>query len=160
MVRARNANEARLFVQVQGGSEVASAAVERELHILAAHPEGERVHRFTLAAGAPWAPTDFGAGRSLILDAAELVFFADRVVRELPPPDDRMGVVRPVVRRLRLAAAAVREAAALAAGPEPLRFHTASARGYAADHPERFTPAALSAFAAALDDRAAGWERA
>lgn len=77
---ARNVNEAWLFVQCQAGDEMESRAVGDELHVRARHPEGERVHRFTLGGGAPREPTDFGEGRSDILDAAELVFFADRVV--------------------------------------------------------------------------------
>ena len=160
VIGARNANEARLFVQVQGGTELRSAAVGTQLHVLAAHPEGERVHRFTLAGGAPLAPTDFGPGASGILDAAELLFFADRVVRELPPADDRFGVARPVARRLRLAAAAVREGSKLAVDPARLAFHTSAARDYAAAHPDRFTAAALARYAQALDEQAARWERA
>lgn len=51
---ARNANEARLFLQCHGGEEIESRAVENEMHVLARHPEGQRVHRFTPAGGAPW----------------------------------------------------------------------------------------------------------
>lgn len=157
---ARNANEARLFVQCQGGDEVESRAVETELHILARHPEGLRVHRFTLGGGAPWEATDFGAGTSAILDPAELVFFADRVVRELPGPDDPVHP-RAVMRRLRLAAAALREAVKLVppGGVDDARFFTGAARSYALAHSDRFAQADLERYAAALDAHAHEWQR-
>lgn len=162
VVAARTANEARLFVQCQGGAEVESRAVETQLHILARHPEGDRVYRFTLACGAPLDPTDFGEGASAILDPAELLFFADRVVRELPAPEDPVHP-RAVIRRLRLGAAALREAAAIveqsAAERGQVGYFTAAARDYAAAHPDRMTPAALRTYAAALDGHAAEWER-
>lgn len=157
---ARNANEARLFVQCQGGEEVESRAVDTQLHILAGHPEGRRVHRFTLGGGAPWEPTDFGEGRSDILDPAELLFFADRVLRELPTPGDPVHP-RAVIRRLRLAAAALREAAKLipAGGLEQVRFFTSAAKSYASDHPERFTPGDLRGYADTMDAYANEWQR-
>lgn len=158
---ARNANEARLFVQCQGGDEIESRAVGTEIHILAGHPEGERVHRFTLGGGAPWEPTDFGSGVSDILDPAELLFFADRVVRELPGPGATVHP-RAVVRRLRLAAAALREAIKLmsAEGPEQTRFFTGAARTYALANSERFTAGALQRYADAIDAHADEWQRA
>ena len=158
---ARNANEAWLFVQCQGGDELESRAVDTELHILARHPEGWRVHRFTLGGGAPWEPTDFGDGPSEILDPAELVFFADRVVRELPSPGDPVHP-RAVVRRLRLAAAALREAVKLvpADGLEAVRFFTGAARSYALANSDRFTVEALQRYAAAIDSHADEWQRA
>jgi hypothetical protein len=157
---ARNSNEARLFLQCQGGEEIESRAVGTEMHVLARHPEGLRVHRFTLGGGAPWDPTDFGAGRSSILDPAELLFFADRVVRELPSPGDPVHP-RAVIRRLRLAAAALREAVKLLApaGVAEASFFTGAARSYAQANPDRFTAAALQSFAAALDRDADEWQR-
>jgi hypothetical protein len=158
---ARNANEAWLFVQCQGGDDLESRAVGTELHVLARHPEGERVHRFTLGGGAPWEPTEFGDGPSGILDAAELVFFADRVVRELPGPDDSVHP-RAVIRRLRLAAAALREAVKLvpAEGLSGVRFFTGAAQTYALAHPDRFTIEALQHYSAAIDAHADEWQRA
>lgn len=157
---ARNANEARLFLQCQGGEEIESRAVETELHLLARHPEGRRVHRFTLARSAPWDPTDFGEGHSGILDPAELLFFADRVVRELPHPEDPVHP-RAVIRRLRLAAAALREAVKLLppGGLDEARFFTGAAMSYAQANPDRFTAAALQSFAAAMDQHADQWQR-
>lgn len=161
VIAARNANEAQLFVQCQGGERTDSRAVGTEFHILARHPEGERVHRFTLGGGAPWEPTDFGDGPSGILDAAELVFFADRVVRELPGPDDSVHP-RAVIRRLRLAAAALREAVKLvpAEGLSGARFFTGAARTYALAHPDRFTIEALQHYSAAIDAHADERQRA
>lgn len=157
---ARNANEARLFVQCQGGTEAGSSAVGTELHILASHPEGERVHRFTLGAGAPWEPTDFGAGTSRILDPAELVFFADDVVRGVPPTNESVHP-RAVVRQLRLAAAALREAAKLipAGGIEEAAFFTGAARSYALANPGRFSIDQLQRYAAEIDAHADAWQR-
>ena len=157
---ARNANEASLFVQCQGGEREDSRAVDTELHILARHPEGLRVHRFTLGGGAPWEPTDFGGGTSGILDPAELVFFADRVVRELPGPDEPVHP-RAVVRRLRLAAAALREAVKLvpSGGVDGARFFTGAAYSYALANADRFAPADLERYAAVLDAHADEWER-
>ena len=157
---ARNVNEAWLFVQCQGGRLTESRAVGPELHILAEHPEGRRVHRFTLGSSAPWEPTDFGAGVSTILDPAELMFFADTVVRELPGPEDRVQP-RAVVRRLRLAAAALREAVKLipAAGIEQAGFFTNAAKSYALANTDRFSPAALERYAAAVDAHADEWQR-
>lgn len=156
---ARNANEARLFVQCQGGVEVESRAVGTQWHLLARHPEGERVHRFTLAGSAPWDPADFGPGQSQILDPAELVFFADQVIRELPRPDDPVHP-RAVIRRLRLAAAAVREAATLVppGGIEDAAFFTGAAKSYATAHPDRFGTAELHRYAAAIDAHADEWQ--
>lgn len=154
---ARNANEAQLFVQCQGGTTIDSRAVGPQIHFLARHPDGDKVHRFTLARGAPFEPTDFGAGVSDILDPAELLFFADRVVRELPGPDDRMHP-RAVIRRLRLAAAALREAVKLVERGD-VAYFTNAARNYAAEHPDRLAVAALQNFAAALDGHADEWER-
>jgi hypothetical protein len=130
------------------------------MHVLASHPEGLRVHRFTLAGGAPWDPTDFGEGRSGILDPAELLFFADRVVRELPSPGDPVHP-RAVVRRLRLAAAALREAVKLLppGGIDEARFFTGAATSYARANPDRFTAAALQSYAAAMDQDADEWQR-
>lgn len=157
---ARNANEAWLFAQCQGGDDLQSRAVGTELHILARHPEGQRVHRFTLGGGAPWEPTDFGDGASGILDPAELLFFADRVVRELPRPGDPVHP-RAVIRRLRLAAAALREAVKLvpAEGLDGVRFFTGAARAYALANPDRFTAEALQRYAAAIDAHADEWQR-
>ena len=159
IVHARNANEARLFVQVHGGEERESRAVGVELHLLAEHPEGPRVHRFTLGGGAPYAPTDLGEGHTQILDAVELLEFADRVVGELPPLDGRMGIARPVLRRLRLAAAALREAARLAAAPSGASGSTPATRDRSARSAHRLTVTALHAAAAAMDARIAEWER-
>lgn len=157
---ARNANEAQLFLQCQGGEQIESRAVATEYHVLARHPEGPRVHRFTLARSAPWDPTDFGEGQSGILDPAELLFFADRVVRELPSPGDPVHP-RAVIRRLRLGAAALREAVRLLppGGLGEARFFTDAARSYAQAHPERFTAEALEGFAAAMDHDAEEWQR-
>ncbi len=159
VVAARNANEARLFVQCQGGTEVESRAVETQLHILAEHPEGRRVHRFTLGGGAPWEPTDFGDGPSAILDPAELLFFADRVVRELPGPDDPVHP-RAVIRRLRLASAALREAIKLLppGGVGGARFFTHAAHSYAQAHPERFSTDALQRYTQSIDAHADEWQ--
>lgn len=160
VVDARNANEARLFVQCQGGAEVESSAVGTELHILASHPEGQRVHRFTLGGGAPWEPTDFGEGTSRILDPAELLFFADDVVRGLPRTNESVHP-RTVVRRLRLAAAALREAAKLipAGGVEAAAFFTGAARNYALANPGRFSIDQLQRYAAEIDAHADQWQR-
>ncbi|MBU3749128.1 MAG: hypothetical protein FGM52_01525 [Mycobacterium sp.] len=160
IVGARNANEARLFLQCQGGTEVESRAVDTQLHVLAEHPEGRRVHRFTLGGGAPWEPTDFGDGRSDILDPAELLFFADTVVRELPSPGDPVHP-RAVIRRLRLAGAALREAVKLVppGGIDTARFFTGAAKSYAQAHPERFSPEELQRYASAIDAHADEWQR-
>ena len=157
---ARNSNEARLFVQCQGGTEVESRAVDTELHILADHPEGQRVHRFTLGGGAPWEPTDFGDGHTGILDPAELLFFADRVVREIPGPDEPIHP-RAVIRRLRLAAAALREAVKLVppAGVDAAWFFTGAAKAYAQAHPDRFSAEELQRYADAIDAHADEWQR-
>jgi hypothetical protein len=82
------------------------------------------------------------------------------VVRELPSPGDPVHP-RAVIRRLRLAAAALREAVKLLppGGVDEARFFTGAARSYAQTNPDRFTAAALQSFAAELDQDAEEWQR-
>ena len=66
-----------------------------------------------------------------------------------------------MIRRLRLAAAALREAIKLVPedGLGDARFFTAAAKTYALAHPDRFTADALRRYAAVIDAHADEWQR-
>lgn len=156
--RVRTANEAHLFVDVQGGEVVDSRIVDAEFQVLASVRGEPRVFGFRLDEPAPLEPWDLGEAPCTVLDPAELVLYAARVERELPePPSD----VRHHARRLRLAAAALREVVRLV-GPSgslpPDLFRSATGRVLAEDEPERFAPGHLLRESARLRTLADVWE--
>jgi hypothetical protein len=107
---ARTPAEARLFVAVARGTWVAAREAGFELEVLAHLPEGPRRLRFSIASAIDRGDTDFGSGTSRILDPADLLLFAERTEREAPAAEKAVGVARTAA-QLRLAAAALREAA-------------------------------------------------
>lgn len=81
-------------------------------------------------------------------------------VREIPGPEEPVHP-RAVIRRLRLAAAALREAVKLIppGGVEAAGFFTGAAKTYAQAHPDRFSTAELNRYADAIDAHADQWQR-
>ena len=156
VLSARTLAEVRLFVAVARGTWV-DARREDGLWVVLAHlSEGRRRIRCSVADSVDGPDTVFGPGTSRILDPAELLLYGERVGREAPAAAAALGA-GPVRGQLRLAAAAVREAARFC-GPSGLPptecFLTPAARSFFARQPERFTPDALHARAATLDAQA------
>ncbi len=153
---ARTLAEVRLFVAVARGTWV-EARTEGDLYVVLAHlPEGRRRIRFAVADPSDGPDTALGPGTSRILDPAELLLYGERVGREASAAAAALGAAR-VHDQLRLAAAAVREAARFAgpSGAPPREcFLTPAARSLFDRQPARFTPGALHAQAAALDAQA------
>ncbi len=156
LLAARTLAEVRLFVAVARGTWV-DARREDGLCVVLAHlAEGRRRIRFSVADPVDGSDIAFGAGTSRILDPAELLLFGERVGREASAAAAALGAAR-VREQLRLAAAAVREAARFAGPsgrPPPECFLTPAARRLFDSQPERFTSDALHARAAALDAQA------
>jgi hypothetical protein len=156
VLAARTLAEVRLFVAVARGTWV-EARTEGDLYVVLAHlPEGRRRIRFSVTDPSDGPDTAFGPGTSRILDPAELLLFGERVGREASAATAALGAAR-VRDELRLAAAAVREAARFAgpSGAPPREcFLTPAARSLFDRQPARFTPDALHARGAALDAQA------
>ncbi len=153
---ARTLAEVRLFVAVARGTWV-DARTEGDLYVVLAHlPEGRRRVRFSVSDPGDGPDTAFGPGTSRILDPAELLLFGERVGREAAAAAVALGAAR-VRDELRVAAAAVREAARFAgpSGAPPREcFLTPAARSLFERQPARFRAEALHAQAAALDAQA------
>ena len=153
----RNANEANLFIDVMRGTYLDSRIVGSDFQLLAKTAEGPRIFSFRIAAEKPVDVTDVGEGTSTVLSAVDLVLYASRVERELPDPpafQARNG------RRLRLAAAALRQAARFAAGAPELpqsTFQGAMAKRLFQENPDRFHTASLIAEAERLERLASAW---
>ena len=156
VLAARTLAEARLFVAIARGTWI-DARRDDGLWVVLAHlPEGQRRIRFSVTDPVDGPDTAFGPGTSRILDPAELLLYGERVGREAPAAAAALGASR-VRSQLRLASAAVREAARFAGprGQPPSEcFLTPAARSMFDRQPGRFTPDALHARAAALDAQA------
>lgn len=157
VLHVRNANEANLFVDIAKGEILDSRIEGPTFQMLVKTPEGRRILTFHLAAAKPVDVTDIGEGISTVLTAVELVLYASRVERELPDPPTfiaRNG------RRLRLAAAALRQAARFAEGAPALpetTFKNALMRRLWQENPERFQTVNLIAEAGRLERLASAW---
>ncbi len=153
---ARTLAEVRLYVAVARGTWVDARREDGEWVVLAHLAEGRRRIRFSVADPVDGPDTAFGPGTSRILDPSELLLYGERVGREAPAAAAALGAAR-VHDQLRVAAAAVREAARFAGPsgrPPPECFLTPAARRLFDTQPERFTPEALRARADALDAQA------